>query len=437
MTAAALGYTSVPTGLELEGPEVEAQRGAIERACEQLGLRLVELVGEHQPDSPDSDGQPGLLRTLDRIELGEASCLVVSELEHLGRRVRPLAAVLDRLEKGGAVLVALNVGLDTATESGRLAVARRPPSASPEPAAKSDPVAPEPEPVDKEPLLVDAAEPLSVDAAEPLAVDVAPRPEPAAPAPPPPSPEPPAAPPTEPIQDAGTAVRALGYASIAADADGGPRAIHAQQHEIERRCRELGLELVDVVREREPKTGRALDRAGLSFLIERVAAGVASCVIVTGLERLSHSVAELGTIMQWLEQNRVRLVVVELDLDTSTPGGHITARTLASVAGWEHERMSERTRKGLAAARAMRHAGAGTAAPDFAVIRKRIATMRADGMTLQAIADALNAEGVPTQRGAAQWRPSSVQTAAGYKRRTRATQVSDLPNVQGRGPLGP
>jgi hypothetical protein len=37
-------------------------------------------------------------------------------------------------------------------------------------------------------------------------------------------------------------------------------------------------------------------------------------------------------------------------------------------------------------------------------------------MTLQAIADQLNAEGVPTLRGGALWRPSSVQTALGYRR---------------------
>jgi hypothetical protein len=49
--------------------------------------------------------------------------------------------------------------------------------------------------------------------------------------------------------------------------------------------------------------------------------------------------------------------------------------------------------------------------------------MRADGMTLQAIADVLNAEGVPTQRGGIEWRPSSVQTAAGYKRRSQPKRL--------------
>ena len=42
--------------------------------------------------------------------------------------------------------------------------------------------------------------------------------------------------------------------------------------------------------------------------------------------------------------------------------------------------------------------------------------MRGEGMTLQAIADRLNEEEIPTLRGGSQWRPSSVQAAAGYRR---------------------
>jgi hypothetical protein len=48
---------------------------------------------------------------------------------------------------------------------------------------------------------------------------------------------------------------------------------------------------------------------------------------------------------------------------------------------------------------------------------ERIVQMRAQGMTLQAIADRLNEEGVPTVRGGTEWRPSSVRSGLGYKRR--------------------
>jgi hypothetical protein len=47
---------------------------------------------------------------------------------------------------------------------------------------------------------------------------------------------------------------------------------------------------------------------------------------------------------------------------------------------------------------------------------ERIAGMRAANMTLRAIADQLNAEGVPTLRGGKRWRPSSIQAALGYRR---------------------
>ena len=42
--------------------------------------------------------------------------------------------------------------------------------------------------------------------------------------------------------------------------------------------------------------------------------------------------------------------------------------------------------------------------------------MRVNGMTLQAIADRLNAENVPTLRGGKKWRPSGVHAATGYRR---------------------
>jgi DNA invertase Pin-like site-specific DNA recombinase len=121
---------------------------------------------------------------------------------------------------------------------------------------------------------------------------------------------------------------------------------------------------------------------------------------------------------------------VDLDLDTASPSGRSTARALTSVAGWERERLVDRTRKGLAAARAKRRASPDrSSSPDWEAIKDRIAGMRAEGMTLQAIADQLNREGVPTQRGGSEWRPSSVQTAAGYKRPPRPRKVDELPKV--------
>ena len=134
--------------------------------------------------------------------------------------------------------------------------------------------------------------------------------------------------------------------------------------------------------------------------------------MVAELSRLSTSATELGKVLDWLSRSNVRLVVAESGLDTTERDGRLAARMLIEVSGWERERLIERTRKGMTAAR--RKGPPGVA--DNPELKRRIQLMRATGMTLQAIADRLNAEGVPTVRGGAKWRPSSVQAAAGYRR---------------------
>jgi hypothetical protein len=64
---------------------------------------------------------------------------------------------------------------------------------------------------------------------------------------------------------------------------------------------------------------------------------------------------------------------------------------------------------------------------DVPELRERIVHMRNAGMTLQAIADVLNEEGVSTLRGGAKWRPSSVHGATGYRRpaSTRGIRIPD------------
>jgi len=120
-------------------------------------------------------------------------------------------------------------------------------------------------------------------------------------------------------------------------------------------------------------------------------------------------------------------VVLDPGIDTATDGGRVAARALTTVGGWERQRLAERTRKGLAAARERGTTGR-PAVSDRPELVEQITTMRANGMTLQAIADTLNAQGQPTVRGGARWRPSSVQSALGYKRRPRAANTNTKTN---------
>ena len=210
-------------------------------------------------------------------------------------------------------------------------------------------------------------------------------------------------------------VRALGYVSVReSEAIDGGRP-QEQMEAIDSLCDQRGWRLLEIVRDREEPRGTALDRPGLRYALERLESGQASCLIVSELLRLGRSV-DLGRILDAIDRNGGRLVALDVDVDTATPEGRETADVLVTVSGWERQRLAERTRRRLAAARAHWARGSRPAVADVPALNKRIVELRESGMTLQAIADRLNAEGVPTLRGGAEWRPSSVQAAAGYPR---------------------
>jgi DNA invertase Pin-like site-specific DNA recombinase len=225
----------------------------------------------------------------------------------------------------------------------------------------------------------------------------------------------------------------LGYAIVSAPEGGVNGAELTEQAEtITRVCKRGGLELLELVREREPANGKGLERPGLGYAFARIAAGEAQGLVVSELFRLSRSAAELGEILEWFARSGARLVAVAQGLDTDSREGRRAARVLIDVSRWERERLSERTHKGLQAARQEGRRAGRRAVADDPELRERIARMRAEGMTLQAIADRLNEAGVPTVRGGARWRPSSVQTAVGYRRRPRSP-LGSLPETNGSG----
>ena len=222
--------------------------------------------------------------------------------------------------------------------------------------------------------------------------------------------------------------RALGYVS-ATDPDAPASDLEAQTDEIRSACVRNGFESVEVVRDFESYSGSDLDRPGLLYAIERLEAGEANCLVVASLERLTRSAAHLGTLIDRLGESRIRLVVLDIQLDTGNPDGRLAAEALANVGTLERKSLDTRTRKGLQAARQARQHSGRPAVADRPALKDRIAEMRARGMTLQAIADTLNTEGVPTLRGGAEWRPSSVQAAVGYKRPKRGARKSGNGNA--------
>jgi hypothetical protein len=114
-TPRAIGYA---TGRDRD--ELERHAAAIQRACEERGWTLACLVR----DGGAARRRRGLAFALHQISAEAAPRLVVGRLDHLGRSLRDVAALLGWCARDGVTLVALDVGLDTSTADGRVAARR-------------------------------------------------------------------------------------------------------------------------------------------------------------------------------------------------------------------------------------------------------------------------------------------------------------------------
>jgi DNA invertase Pin-like site-specific DNA recombinase len=211
----------------------------------------------------------------------------------------------------------------------------------------------------------------------------------------------------------GAKLLALGYQSVRAPARVTDPQMRCQANAIRDYCSHKGWDLLTVLRDVDAGPGRGPAQPALSNAIERLRSGEASCLVVAELRQLCASIADLGGILEVLESADARFVSLEPPFDTGTPVGGTVGRMLKTVSDWERARRADMT----AAARSK--VGGTQTIP--LRLRRRIVRMRKAGMTLQAIADRLNEEGVPTLRGGARWRPSSVQATVGYKRPSRWT----------------
>ena len=162
-----------------------------------------------------------------------------------------------------------------------------------------------------------------------------------------------------------------------------------------------------VVVETDSLAGRTLRRPGLQAALDACREGRASGIAVTSLDRLSRSLDDLAELFAEARYGGFRIVSLSPALDTASAPGALVETVLAEANGWGRRSLvRERTRTALEPNRGRR--GRPTSTP--AQVAERIRAMRRDGSTLQAICDALNADGVPTPRGGTHWRPTSLRT---------------------------
>jgi DNA invertase Pin-like site-specific DNA recombinase len=111
-------------------------------------------------------------------------------------------------------------------------------------------------------------------------------------------------------------------------------------------------------------------------------------LVVTKIDRLARSVADLCTIVARIEAKGGSLRILAMNLDTASPTGRLMLNVIGSVAQFEREVMLERQREGIAKAKSEgKYKGRAPTARAKAADIKRLA---AAGVTREAIAAQLN-----------------------------------------------
>lgn len=157
----------------------------------------------------------------------------------------------------------------------------------------------------------------------------------------------------------------------------------------------------------EGYSAKNLDRPALTDALAALAAHDLDGLVVAKLDRLSRSVVDFSNTLSTAKKQGWSLVLLDLGVDTSTPNGKLVAGLMSQISEWEREVIGQRTREALAAAKARgQRLGRPRATPDAVVAR--VVALSAD-LSPSQVARTLTAEAVPTTRGAAEWRPSTIR----------------------------
>jgi DNA invertase Pin-like site-specific DNA recombinase len=97
-------------------------------------------------------------------------------------------------------------------------------------------------------------------------------------------------------------------------------------------------------------SGKRFDRPGLNDLIDHARPGDTLCVV--RLDRLGRSLKELLETVDELKRREVNFMSLEEKIDTASAAGELIFHVFGAIAHFERRLIGERTRDGLAAAKA-------------------------------------------------------------------------------------
>ena len=203
----------------------------------------------------------------------------------------------------------------------------------------------------------------------------------------------------------------IGYVRVSTVEQGDSGAgLEAQRRAITAYCQSRGWTLIRV--EQDVTSGASTNgRHGLADALAAIRHGEAGTLVVAKLDRLSRSVGDFASMLAAARREGWNLAVLDLGCDLSTPMGEAMAGMASVFAQFERRVIGERTKAALQVKRSQGIV-LGRRPAIEASIRALIHQLREQGRTLQAIADQLNGQAVPTV-GGGPWQTSTIQRVLG------------------------
>lgn len=144
--------------------------------------------------------------------------------------------------------------------------------------------------------------------------------------------------------------------------------VSTEQQNLDRQLDMLQKYGVDFIYN-EKMTGTKRNRPELEKLLERLTEG--DTVVVESLSRLGRSTKDLIWLMETFNSKGVNLVSLKESIDTTTSTGKLLFTLMSALAQFERDVLADRTREGLAAARARGRKG-GRPPADREAVKKAI-----------------------------------------------------------------
>ena len=206
-------------------------------------------------------------------------------------------------------------------------------------------------------------------------------------------------------------VHALLYARVSTQMqvqDG--MSLSAQERTLRQAAELAGFKSVELLRE-EGRSGKSIKgRPVLRDALGRLSSGDANALFVTRIDRLARSTQDFLTIVDHAHKYNWRLVMLDLNLDTSSYQGRFVVTVMSALAEMERGIIAERQKdihkdrrdRGLVWGKDL-----GPKQRISEELRQRIKDDRARGLSLREIARGLDADGLKTAYGG-KWTASTI-----------------------------